>query len=317
MQSRTADPDPVPSSAFRAPRSDVPHSAPRIPHSVGMEWFKLRKRPLSYAVLLILAAFLATNQLLIYLVVHVAAREESGVTPEARQVLLNGLVLPEALPTLFANVQNLGSIMLIILATVSFGGEFSWGTVRLLLGRGEGRAQFIVGKALALAGWTLLLLVAGLLTGFAASILITLLEGRGLGDSLAGLTLGSLPAMAARTYYALLIYLLLAAFATVATRSTAAGMAISLVYYFVEGLLADIFRLLQVGELQRLLQVLIGANVRGLMAANSAGGGATNGIAGLPSPIQATLVIALYGLTFLLLSIYLMHRRDIQAGGGQ
>src|SRR5215213_5915540 len=157
----------------------VSRASPRdpIPHSVGMEWFKLRKRPMSYAVLLILAAFLATNQLLIYLVVYVAAREESGVTPEARQTLLNGLLLPEALPTLFANVQNLGSIMLIILTTISFGGEFSWGTVRLLLGRGEGRAQFVVSKALALAGWTLLLLVAGLLTGFAASILVTLLEG--------------------------------------------------------------------------------------------------------------------------------------------
>src|SRR5918998_1319453 len=153
----------------------VPRSALRAPRSLGMEWFKLRKRPMSYAVLLILAAFLATNQL-----------------------LLNGLVLPEALPTLFANVQNLGSIMLIILTTVSFGGEFGWGTVRLLLGRGEGRAQFIVGKALALAGWTLLLLVAGLLTGFAASILITLLEGRGVGGALGEVALGFLPAMAAR-----------------------------------------------------------------------------------------------------------------------
>src|SRR3712207_6608512 len=192
MQSRTADPDPVPRSALRAPRSDVPRSPPargspvRAPRSLAMERFKLRTRPMSYAVLLILAAFLATNQLLIYLVVHVAAREESGVTPEARQVLLNGLVLPEALPTLFANVQNLGSIMLIILTTISFGGEFGWGTVRLLLGRGEGRAQFILGKALALAGWTLLLLVAGLLTGFAASILITLLEGRGRGGAPVG-----------------------------------------------------------------------------------------------------------------------------------
>src|SRR5919199_3685713 len=153
-----------------SPRDPVPHSALRIPHSLGMEWFKLRKRPMSYAVLLILAAFLATNQLLIYLVVYVAAREESGVTPEARQGLLNGLLLPEALPTLFANVQNLGSIMLIILTTISFGGEFGWGTVRLLLGRGEGRAQFIVGKGLALAGWAFLLLVVGLLTGVADSL---------------------------------------------------------------------------------------------------------------------------------------------------
>ena len=313
MQSRTADPDPVPRSALRAPRSDVPHAALRTLHSVGMEWFKLRKRPISYAVLLVLAAFLVTSQLLIYLVVYVAAREESGVTPEARQVLLNGLVLPEALPMLFANAQNRGSIMLIILTTVSFGGEFGWGTVRLLLARGEGRAQFIIGKVLALAGWTLLLLVVGVLTGFAASILFTLLEGRALGGALAGLALGSLPAMAARTYYALLIYLLLAACATVATRSTAAGMAISLVYYFVEGVVGDIIlRLLQVGDLQRLLQVLIGVNVRGLMAANSPGSDA-----GLPSPIQATLVIAVYGLTFLLMAIYLMQRRDIQAGGGQ
>jgi ABC-type transport system involved in multi-copper enzyme maturation permease subunit len=278
-----------------------------------MEWFKLRKRPMSYAVLLILAAFLATSQLLVYLVVYVAAREESGVTPEARQALLNSLVLPQALPTLFANVQNLGSIMLIILTTVSFGGEFGWGTVRLLLGRGEGRAQFIVGKVLALAGWTFLLLVVGLLTGVADSILVTLLEGRGLSGALAGVALGSLPAMAARTYYTMVIYLLLATFATVVTRSTAAGMAISLVYYFVEGAVGDILQLLKVGDLQRLLQVLIGVNVRGLLAANGPGGGR----AGLPSPVQATLVIALYGLAFLLLSIVLMRRRDIQAGGGQ
>ncbi len=294
-----------------------PPAVSRLPSALSAEWFKLRKRPMSYAVLLILAAFLATNQLLIYLVVYVAAREDSGVTPEARQVLLNGLVLPEALPTLFANVQNLGSIMLIILATVSFGGEFGWGTVRLLLGRGEGRAQFIVGKALALAGWTLLLLVAGLLTGFAASVLITLLEGRGLGGALAGLALGSLPAMAARTYYALLIYLLLAAFATVATRSTAAGMAISLVYYFVEGLVGSILGLFAEGWVGRMLHALIGVNVQALMSANNPRPTAAGAAYDLPSATQAGLVLALYAVTFLALTIYLMQRRDIQAGGGQ
>ena len=294
----------------------VPHPAFRTPHLIGLEWFKLRKRPMPYVLLVVLAAFLATNELLVYLVVRVVPSSTS-MTPEARREFIDALVFPDALPSVFANVQNLGSIMLIILTAVSFGGEFGWGTVRLLLSRGAGRAEYIVGKLIALGLWAVLFVAGGALTGLAAATLITLLERRDLGAALSGATFGELPAMAARTWYVLATYLLLTAFVTVATRSTAAGMASALVYYFVEGLAGNILSLFVSGWFGRALRLLIGVNVQGVMEANGQRPGAAGSPFHLPPPGQAALVLAVYAALFLVATIALFRRRDITAGGGQ
>lgn len=288
-----------------------------VPHLTGLEWFKLRKRPMLYVLLAVVVLFLVITEALGYLFIRfLPTTEGSGLTPDVRQGLLDSMTLPAALPGVFSSVQTIAAIMTIVLAAVSFGGEFGWGTVRLLLSRGAGRAEYIAGKSLALAGWAVVFVVAGAIAGLAAAAVITLLEGHGLGGALGDAGVGGLVATAARTYLATLVYLLLAAFATVLTRSTAAGMAIGLVYYFVEGLVGNILGIFTSGWVAGLLQALIGVNVRGLMAAN---GPPTTSLVptGLPSPGQSALVLALYAAAFVVAMLLLFRARDITAGGGQ
>jgi ABC-2 type transport system permease protein len=296
-------------------------SAPRAPRFwalVGVEWFKLYRRPMPYVLLVVLVAFVTTNQLLAYLILRVASATGGSLSPEERRQFLDALALPAALPGVFANAQNLGSIMLIILAAVSFGGEFGWGTLRLLLGRGVGRAQHVASKLVALAGWTALLVLGGVASGLVGAALITLFEGRHLGGALAGLPFAELPAMAARTYYTLLVYLLLTAFVTVATRSTAAGLATALVYYFLERLVLTgrILGLFTAGWLARALHLVIGVNVQVLMDANGSRPDAAPPPGG-QSPGQAALTLACYAAGFLLATLILFQRRDVTAGVGQ
>lgn len=288
-----------------------------LPQLLGLEWFKLRKRPMPYVLLAVLAAFLLTNTFLTYLLVRLATLGGGALPPEARDVLLGTLLLPDALPAVFSNVQSLGAIMVIILTAVSFGGEFGWGTVRLLLGRGAGRNQFIISKTLVLAVWGLLFVVAGALVGIIGAVSIALFEGRSLGNTLGQLSAGAWPAMTARTWYTLVIYLLLTVFATVATRSTAAGMAIGLVYYFVEGLVGNLLGLFVEGWFARALQLLIGVNVQGLLRANGPPPRAADVSSNLPSAWQAALVLTLYCAGFLGSALLLFRRRDLMAGGGQ
>lgn len=288
-----------------------------LPHLVGLEWFKLRKRPMLYVLLAVVIMFLVTTEALGYLFIRfLPTTEGSGMTPQVRQGLLDSMALPAALPGVFGNVQTIAAILTIVLAAVSFGGEFGWGTVRLLIGRGAGRAEYILGKTLALAGWAVVFVVVGAVAGLATAAVITALEGHGFSGALGDAGVGGLLATAARTYLGTLVYLLLAAFATVLTRSTAAGMAIGLVYYFVEGLVGNILGIFTSGWVAHLLQALIGVNVRGLMAAN--GQEATTLVpAGLPSPTQSALVLVLYGAAFVVAMLLLFRARDITAGGGQ
>lgn len=128
----------------------------------------------------------------------------------------------------------LGLILLVILAGAVVGGEYGNGTIRVALGRGVGRDQFIVAQAAALA--VLALFTAGLM------IVLGLLVGVSVGPLLGA----TLPGVGLEGVWEIVLFWLalglnLFAFASIALfmatlgRSTAAGIGFALGYFIFEG----------------------------------------------------------------------------------
>lgn len=157
-----------------------------------------------------------------------AAREAAAAA--VRQTL----TIPGSLAVAGGLTTFIGLILLVILAGAVVGGEYGYGTIRVALGRGVGRGQFIVGQAAALA----------VLALFTAGLMVAL-------GSLVGATVGpllgaTLPAVGLEGAWEIVLFWLalslnLFAFAAIALfmatlgRSTAAGIGFALGYFIFEG----------------------------------------------------------------------------------
>lgn len=221
----------------------------------------------------------------------------------------------------------MGVILLAILAGAVVGGEFGFGTLRLALSRGMGRAQVLAAQVAALAilslGISLVMLLLGILVGVTIGPL--------LGATLPALS-GS-GALGLVTYW-LAVSFHLFAFAAIAfflatlTRSTAAGIAGPLGYYVFELIAVGILTALGFairGDLGNFLSHvpdwLLGQNLdmvatkafAPLQAAAASGiasnnGGVTGPTFGLGHALLVSLgyCVLLVGSTF-----FIMRRRDI------
>jgi ABC-type transport system involved in multi-copper enzyme maturation permease subunit len=149
------------------------------------------------------------------------------------------MTFPESLGTAGSYISFMGVILLCILAGSLIGGEYGFGTVRLALSRGVGRAQMIVAQVEALAVLALGLAAAILILGAIAGLIV----GPSLGATIPSIPGGGWLEIAG---YWLAVSLNLFAFELVAFfiatlgRSTAAGIAASLGYVLLEGIVGGI-----------------------------------------------------------------------------
>lgn len=153
------------------------------------------------------------------------------------------LTFPQSVLLAGGYATFMGLIVLSILAGAVIGGEYGFGTIRLILSRGTGRAQLLTAQVAALAllalGISLMMVLLGIAVGFSLGPL--------LGASVPALSGGGMVALAA---YWLAISLHLFAFAAIAfllatlARSTAAGIAVPLGYYVFETIVSTVLLVL-------------------------------------------------------------------------
>lgn len=236
--------------------------------------------------------------------------------------------LPGYLTMTFGLTSVLGLLMLAILTASTIGTDYSWGTLRTVLARGTGRTKYLAAKLM-----LILLLAAGMLCVLA---LVTILS-----STLASALAPEAPpgviswaethspgwpdmfVLMGRTFVALLAYAALAVFATVVTSSLTAGIAISLGYYFAEGIAAGILINL-VKRVDVVADYLIMRNITAWMLGSKEevmnswswilGGPFQFGV--YPSQLHAILVLSAYLVASLGLSFWLLHRRDIPGASG-
>jgi ABC-type transport system involved in multi-copper enzyme maturation permease subunit len=150
-----------------------------------------------------------------------------------------GLTFPKSIGLAGGYISFMGVILLCILAGSLIGGEYGFGTIRLMLSHGMGRAQMVVAQVVA---------VAILALGLAGGILVLgAIAGFIVGPSLGG-TVGAVPGGGWLEFVAywlavalnLFVFELVAFFIATLGRSTAAGIAASLGYVLLENIVGSI-----------------------------------------------------------------------------
>jgi len=286
---------------------------------IRAEWLKLSRRPLSW-ILLILFLVLLVAQILTQFALTVSMPVRSGIVSAQFDEWRRGVIFPGIFATALSHVNSLGGIFAVIFAAGAIGSEYSWGTLRTHLARNPARDRYLLAKLttimLMLATATLL---ATLLAALLSAILSPLLGSaiRITPDDLMNL----IPAIL-RAIYVLLPYVLLTAYATLLTRSVLGGVAIGLSYIIVETGFGALALLRVLGGVWALVYNLtIGQNINTLTLMNRHAFGlrpettAPLDLSQLPSPLQATIVVAVYSALFLAFALILFRRRDITGPG--
>jgi ABC-type transport system involved in multi-copper enzyme maturation permease subunit len=284
-----------------------------------MELYKIRRRVMSKV--LSALSILATVGLFALFALIVFLMSKSGASAEAVANFSGTLRLPVSLTWTGQLLLTFGQVLVIILVSTIVGGEYTSGTVRLMLTRGPTRTQMLfskVGAALAcivlgVVGITLLGVISGLLFNLTTGIALNFafLSAAWFGHALLYLLVIIL---------GLFVYSLMALCLSTLGRATAAGLAGVLTWSFlIEPLIGTISFFSRgisgpVGSfMQSLPDYLIGTNI-GVLVNNqeqylvpSSGGLQAAG----PSDLRALLVLAIYIVVFVGSAWWVTVRRDI------
>jgi len=141
--------------------------------------------------------------------------------------------------------RRAGEFIAVALGGLAFGGEFSSGSIRLVLSRGVNRASYLVAKYLALAIACFALVIAGLVMSMIlTNFLIIIHQPAPTLLSLNGPTLMTLLSMCVGTFENFLFCLLFGATLSIITRSAAFGIAAGFGYLIGEDIGAQILPVL-------------------------------------------------------------------------
>ncbi len=286
---------------------------------IRAEWLKLSRRPLSW-ILLILFLVLLVAQISTQFALTVGMPVRSDIVSAQFEEWRRSVLFPGIFATALSHVNSLGGIFAVIFTAGAIGSEYSWGTLRTQLARDPARDRYLLAK---LTTIMLMLATATLLATLLASLLSAILSPL-LGAAIEitpGDLMNLLPATL-RALYVLLPYVLLTAYATLLTRSVLGGLAIGLSYIIVETGFGALALLRVLGGVWALVYNLtIGQNINTLTLMNRHAFGlrpettAPLDLTQLPSPLQATIVVAVYSVIFLAFALVLFRRRDITGPG--
>jgi len=286
---------------------------------IRAEWLKLSHRPLSW-ILLILFLVLLVAQILTQFALTLGMPVRSGIVSAQFEEWRRGVLFPGIFATALSHVNGLGGIFAVIFAAGAIGSEYSWGTLRTQLARDPARDRYLLAK---LTTIMLMLATATLLATLLAALLSAVLSPiLGSAISITPGDLMNLIVATLRALYVLLPYVLLTAYATLLTRSVLGGVAIGLSYIIVETGFGALALLRVLGGVWALVYNLtIGQNINTLTLMNRHAFGlrpettAPLDLSQLPSPLQATIVVAVYSAFFLAFALILFRRRDITGPG--
>ncbi|MDP9246381.1 MAG: ABC transporter permease [Chloroflexota bacterium] len=237
-------------------------------------------------------------------------RQQLATQPQRLQRAYDNLTLPGSIPLALGTLQTLGLILTAVLTASAIGIDYGAGTLRSVLVQGTGRWPYLAAKLVTLvvlAG--LALVIATATIAISSTIAQRLVVPPAAASSAAWSTAGI--AMW-KAWLSLIPYITLTAFVTVLARSSAAGMAIGLGYYFAEQIL--------VALLSNFFSWF--TNVADYLPVHTiAAWSGSSGFGGPAAPTdlaRAGFVLVAYTLALGGLAFWIFHRRDVQGatGGG-
>jgi len=258
---------------------------------------KLVRRPATFVTFGLLVGLLS----LILIAVGATAGRQTG--NGGRQALLL-VTFPGAYTLILSFILGLGGLFAVIYGAAIAGSEWTWGTLKAAVARGESRSRYQLLSFAAIAIMVGIGLVLALAAGVAVAIIGANLGGvstAGLGDST---TLGQVPELLARGWLAIVEEGALGfAIATLA-RSQLAGIGTGIAVYFGEQ-----FAAIFLPDIVKWLPF----NAANAVVATSGGGGFGGGGATLPrlEPNTALVVVALWLVGALVVSTLFTERAEI------
>ena len=236
-------------------------------------------------------------------------RQQAATLPARLARAYQGFTLPGSVSTALGIVQTLALILIAILTASAIGIDYGAGTLRSVLTQGVGRWPYLVAKIITLAVIAFVGLVVALATVAISSLVAATIAGT---PPVATATWSDAGIALWKAWSSTLPYLALTTFVTVFARSSAAGMAIGLGYYFAEQLIVALFSSL-FSWFQNVADFFLVRNISGWT-------GGSGGLAGgsLPDQTHALVVLAIYTLVLGSAAFWVFERRDVQGatGGG-
>jgi ABC-type transport system involved in multi-copper enzyme maturation permease subunit len=271
--------------------------------SVMAELLVLRKRTSTW---ILLGIWTTLALVFAYVVPYVTYLNDSAEQP------LGELLPQQLVGSLMGGFPFFGGVLALMLGVLTFGSDYGWSTLRTLFIQRPGRLRVFAAKVLALVLALIPFVLVVFAVGALASSAIALREGADIELPSAWLLVRGLAA----GWLILAVWTALGVLLAVFSRGTALAVGIGILYALViEGLLSALAS--QVSAVDRLVEFFLRANAYSLVTklGVSADEVANNGPGSFSGPFvgggQALLVLALYAVAFLLVSGWLLRRRDV------
>jgi ABC-type transport system involved in multi-copper enzyme maturation permease subunit len=229
------------------------------------------------------------------------------------------LHLPDSLTMTVNIIDTVGLVLIIVLAGTIVGGEYGIGTIRVLLTRGPTRTQYLLAKVLAILTCIAITVVILLPVGILVGALYNLFTGIAVDFSFFTATW----ILYAIVYILLamlnlFIYAIIALWLATLGKSTAAGIAGGILWWFVEGLLGTILTAVGMANpgtmgdiLKTIPDYFVSNNMNALLSEQSSYLTHASSSTGTIPDWRAWLVIAIYLVVLLGTSWWVLQRRDI------
>jgi hypothetical protein len=263
---------------------------------------KLARRPATYVTLGLLVGLLV----LIVLAVGATANSTTGGGPNAAErgvAERELLTFPGAYGRMLQFILGLGGLFAVIYGAAIAGSEWSWGTLKSAVARGESRVRYMLLQFASIG----FLVAVGMLIAFAVAVVAAVIGANlahvstsGLGDSA---TLGQLPVRLLKGWFALLEEAALGFTIATLARSQLAGIGAGIAFYFGESF-ASIF----LPDIVKYMPFAVAsASVSTGSTSGFGGGGA---IAALPAD-QALVLVFVWMIGSLLVTALFSNRVEI------
>lgn len=278
-----------------------------MPASFTAELLKLYKRPANWmlTVLLFVCVVIFGYFFNYQIMIGLRAQGGQGSSSQGADVLQQGLV-PQGVPfTILSQAATFGGAVIIIIAALAIGSEYSRGTLKIILTQRLERPRVLAGAMSALGVLFLVLSIAMLVVGSLSSYIVAELEG----VSPDWPTVGQWARALGATWLVLCTWGSLSIFLATLFRGTTVAIGLGLIYVLV---IEDLLRSsqLQSEAYSSFVNALPGQNASNLIDAFAADIFAGGGPPGA-DPLGATLILSIYIVGFLVLSLLLFWRRDI------
>ncbi len=274
---------------------------------VSMERMKIVKRPMTWITFLIIVLGTAAIVFIAYLTIHA-----SNVRPDEKATRITNFTWPTGITRSFDIGGFLGQIVLVVVAASLVGSEYSWGTIRVMVGTGASRTKLLLAKLITLTVAPLIFLLGAVAAGSLAALINTVAGGHTLTlGTVNGAWWGDLALMILRSWFALWVMVVLAFSIASLTRSVAAGIAVGIGWPFLEQILAALIGLIgNIGD--EIHKWLISTNTNALTTRNGFGHHTVD--PNTPGAWHAFLVLVVYSAVLLVVTFVVFRRRDIASG---